>query len=82
MVPVMTYEPRMSAEEAERLRRWHERAYAESRVEGDSGQTFEYLGLILDVPADVMPNLEGADPKVTTDAGRLALWADFKSAIG
>jgi release factor glutamine methyltransferase len=55
MVPVMTYEPRMSAEEAERLRRWHERAYAESRVEGDSGQTFEYLGLILDVPADVMP---------------------------
>ena len=55
MVPVVTYEPRMSAEEAERLRRWHERAYADSREEGDSGQTFEYLGLILDVPADVMP---------------------------
>jgi spermidine/putrescine transport system substrate-binding protein len=33
-------------------------------------------------PADVMPNLEGADPAVTTDEGRLALWADFKSAIG
>ena len=33
-------------------------------------------------PEDVLPNLEGADPAVTTDAGRLALWADFKSAIG
>jgi spermidine/putrescine transport system substrate-binding protein len=33
-------------------------------------------------PEDVMPNLEGADPNVTDDPGRLALWADFKSAIG
>ncbi|MBA2300536.1 MAG: spermidine/putrescine ABC transporter substrate-binding protein, partial [Chloroflexi bacterium] len=33
-------------------------------------------------PADVMASLEGADPAVTDDEGRLALWADFKSAIG
>jgi spermidine/putrescine transport system substrate-binding protein len=33
-------------------------------------------------PEDVMANLEGADPAVTDDEGRLALWADFKSAIG
>jgi spermidine/putrescine transport system substrate-binding protein len=33
-------------------------------------------------PADVMANLEGADPASTTDEGRLALWAEFKSAIG
>ena len=33
-------------------------------------------------PADIMAKLEGADPAVTDDEGRLALWADFKSAIG
>lgn len=33
-------------------------------------------------PEDVMGNLEGADPAVTDDEGRIALWADFKSAIG
>ena len=33
-------------------------------------------------PEDVMANLEGADPAVTDDEGRIALWADFKSAIG
>jgi spermidine/putrescine-binding protein len=33
-------------------------------------------------PEDVMPNLEGADPAVTTNEARLALWAEFKSAIG
>jgi spermidine/putrescine transport system substrate-binding protein len=33
-------------------------------------------------PEDVMAKLEGADPAVTDDEGRLALWADFKSAIG
>jgi spermidine/putrescine-binding protein len=33
-------------------------------------------------PADVMPNLEGADPDQTDNADRIALWADFKSAIG
>lgn len=33
-------------------------------------------------PEDVMDSLEGADYRVTDDAGRLDLWADFKSAIG
>ena len=33
-------------------------------------------------PADVMENLEGADPAVTDDAGRIDLWAEFKSSIG
>ena len=33
-------------------------------------------------PPDVMENLEGADPEQTDNADRLALWADFKSAIG
>ena len=74
MVPVMTYEPRMSAEEAERLRRWHERAYAESREEGDSGQTFEYLGLILDVPADVMPIFADLPPSRRGGRRRGTTW--------
>lgn len=33
-------------------------------------------------PEDVMPNLEGADPDQTDNPDRIALWADFKSAIG
>ncbi|HVL53303.1 MAG TPA: spermidine/putrescine ABC transporter substrate-binding protein, partial [Vitreimonas sp.] len=33
-------------------------------------------------PEDVMSQLEGADPEVTDDAGRIDLWAEFKSAIG
>jgi len=33
-------------------------------------------------PEDVMSNLEGADPAATDDETRIAVWADFKSAIG
>lgn len=33
-------------------------------------------------PDDVMANLEGANPDVTDDQGRLDLWAEFKSTIG
>jgi spermidine/putrescine transport system substrate-binding protein len=33
-------------------------------------------------PDDVLPLLEGADPAVTTDEGRLAVWKEFKSSIG
>jgi spermidine/putrescine transport system substrate-binding protein len=33
-------------------------------------------------PADVMKNLEGADPTVTDNADRLAVWTEFKSSIG
>jgi spermidine/putrescine-binding protein len=33
-------------------------------------------------PDDVIAELEGADPEVTDDKGRIDLWAEFKSAIG
>jgi spermidine/putrescine transport system substrate-binding protein len=33
-------------------------------------------------PEDAMKNLEGADPTVTDDAGRIAVWTEFKSSIG
>jgi release factor glutamine methyltransferase len=45
----------MSAEDAERIRRWHERSYAEARHEGAEGQVFEYLGRTITVPPDVQP---------------------------
>jgi release factor glutamine methyltransferase len=48
----VSYQPTISAEDAERLRRWHESAYAQGRAEGRAGQTFDYLGLTLDVPPD------------------------------
>jgi release factor glutamine methyltransferase len=51
----MTYEPTISSAEAERLRQWHEAAYAEGRADGRTGQSFDYLGLTLVVPPDVMP---------------------------
>jgi release factor glutamine methyltransferase len=51
----MTYEP-MTGERAEKLREWHEAAYSQGRAEGGStGRTFDYLGLTLVVPPDVMP---------------------------
>jgi len=33
-------------------------------------------------PEDVMRNLEGADPSVTDNADRIAVWTEFKSSIG
>lgn len=38
---VEPYVPTLSAEEAERIRRWHETAYAMARAEAGTGQTFE-----------------------------------------
>jgi release factor glutamine methyltransferase len=49
------YSPTVSAEHAEQIRRWHDRAYGEARAEGISEQTFSYLGLSIVVPPDVMP---------------------------
>ncbi len=40
---------------ADRIRHWHERAYAQGKAEGGSEQTFSYLGRSLVVPPDVMP---------------------------
>jgi release factor glutamine methyltransferase len=45
----------MSAEAAERIRRWHERSYRAAREEGADGQVFEYLGRRIAVPPDVQP---------------------------
>ena len=33
-------------------------------------------------PEDVMKNLEGADPTVTDNADRIAVWTEFKSSLG
>lgn len=46
------HHPRMSAAEAERLRRWHERASQELHSLG--GRRATYLGLDLEVPAEVL----------------------------
>src|SRR6266511_579138 len=45
------YRPTISAAYAERLRHWHESAYRMART----AQTFDYLGLTLEVPPEVMP---------------------------
>jgi release factor glutamine methyltransferase len=45
----------LSEEEVGRIRFWHERAYIEARAEATSAQAFEYLGLSLVVPPEVMP---------------------------
>jgi SAM-dependent methyltransferase len=49
------YTPTVSAEYAERIRRWHESAYRAARAEGLGTQTFAYLGRTIVVPPDVMP---------------------------
>ncbi|MFI6762564.1 methyltransferase [Micromonospora sp. NPDC050417] len=51
--------PMMSTAYAERVREWHESAYAQARAEAGSssgpGQTFDYLGRTLVVPPQVQP---------------------------
>jgi len=49
------YTPTMSEELIEQIRRWHERGYAQGRSEGATEQTFDYLGISLLVPPEVMP---------------------------
>jgi release factor glutamine methyltransferase len=49
------YVPTLTAEEVERLRRWHENAYQAMKAEGEGGQSFDYLGLTLAVPQQVQP---------------------------
>lgn len=52
----MSYSPTLSADEAERIRGWHERSYEAARTEAaGTDQTFDYLGLTLVVPPQVMP---------------------------
>lgn len=49
------YVPMVSLEYAERIRRWHENAYAAAKAEANSVQTFTYLGTTLVVPPEVQP---------------------------
>jgi release factor glutamine methyltransferase len=53
--PPPGYHSTIQAADAERIRRWHESAYAAGKAEARSTQTFTYLGLTLVVPPDVMP---------------------------
>jgi release factor glutamine methyltransferase len=56
--PVRTgagYRPTVTEAYAEQIRRWHENAYRSAKAEAGSGQTFDYLGLTLEVPPQVMP---------------------------
>jgi release factor glutamine methyltransferase len=49
------YVPTMPPEYVEQIHRWHERAYAEGVADAANDQVFEYLGITLTVPPDVMP---------------------------
>lgn len=50
------YRPTLSAQEAEDIRLWHERAYAARLAEGGGGeQTVDYLGFSIVVPPYVQP---------------------------
>ena len=49
------YMPTMPPEYVEQIRRWHERAYAEGMADAATDQVFEYLGITLTVPPEVMP---------------------------
>ena len=49
------YRSNLSQKELDQIRSWHERAYNQARAEGITAQTFEYLGLSLVVPPEVMP---------------------------
>ena len=45
----------LSVAEVDRIRRWHERAYADSRARPASEQTFDHLGLSIVVPREAQP---------------------------
>jgi release factor glutamine methyltransferase len=49
------YRPTMSAEEVERIRRWHENAYRMAVTAGRTEQRFVYLGRTIVVPPGVFP---------------------------
>jgi len=49
------YKPTLSREQVDRIRAWHDRAYAEALAEGAVSRTFDYLGTSIVVPPEVMP---------------------------
>lgn len=55
LADVIGHTPMVSAQEAERIRRWHEDNYAARQTTGGSSQVFAYLGTTLVVPPEVQP---------------------------
>src|SRR5919199_1324577 len=55
MADSIDYTPTVPAELADRIRRWHERAYQEAKADGRVTRTFTYLGRTIVVPPEVMP---------------------------
>ncbi len=49
------YEPTVPQEYQDQIRRWHERAYVEELAAGAVDRVFEYLGMSIVVPPEVMP---------------------------
>jgi release factor glutamine methyltransferase len=49
------YVSSLSAAEVDRLRRWQDRVYADSRARAAVEQTFDYLGVSIVVPPEVQP---------------------------
>lgn len=49
------YTPMVSTADAQRIRRWHEHAYATARAETSAVQRYSYLGRTLVVPPQVHP---------------------------
>ena len=45
----------LSPDDVERIRLWHDRAYAEAHEEGSVERRFDYLGVTIVVPPEVMP---------------------------
>jgi release factor glutamine methyltransferase len=48
------YKPTLSREQVEQISLWHDRAYTEAQAESGV-QTFDYLGMTIVVPSEVMP---------------------------
>ncbi|MFI0482963.1 methyltransferase [Actinomadura sp. 9N215] len=49
------YQPTLPAEQAERIRRWHDVAYRRGKARGRTTRRFGYLDTVLEVPPDVHP---------------------------
>ncbi|HVA08114.1 MAG TPA: hypothetical protein VNG12_15360 [Acidimicrobiales bacterium] len=49
------YQPTLPRDHIEQIRIWHDRAYAEELEAGSVERTFEYFGISIVVPPQVMP---------------------------
>lgn len=72
------FEPTVSPEFADQIRRWHELAFEEGKAAGVETQYFDYLGVSIEVPPDVMPitpmsHLLGEAVRSQARAGELVL---------